>query len=104
MEQTRWEEEQEDREGLVQDFVDNCKSAPAEVPEFDRAMCEVLSRLEDEPFDFITSEIDPIVFNSFGGSLTDLLLIRCDGDLSSWPIKNGHPLPSHLLGLFQHRN
>ena len=50
MEQTRWEEEQEDREGLVQDFVDNCKSAPAEVPEFDRAMCEVLSRLEKEPF------------------------------------------------------
>jgi len=98
MEQTRWEAEQKDHEGLIQDFVSNCIS-PAEVPEFDRAMYEVLSRLKKEPFDLITSVIDPFVFNSFGGSVTDLLFIPCDGALSSRPLKNGgHRNPVIVIG------
>ena len=98
MEQTQWEADQIDRKNLVQDFVNNCES-PAVVPEFDTAIKEFLFRLDDETFELITSDIHPVVFNSFGASTAGRLFVPCIEGLLNLPVENkGHYLPFVLIG------
>ena len=86
-----------DRQELIHDFIGNCISA-ATVPEFERALYEFLARLDDPTFELITSEIQPVVFNSFGASTAGRLSVSCVEGLLNLPIEQGHFVPFVLIG------
>ena len=67
-------------------------------------MVEFLRRTDDDLFELITSEINPVVFNSFGASTSDSLIVICSDGMSSRPSKDvgggmqAHEVPFILIG------
>ena len=65
-----------DRDYDVDDVISNVR-CPATVPEFDTALTEFLYGLDDETFELIFNEINPLIFNSLGASTVDRIFIPC---------------------------
>ena len=88
----------EERAGEIHDFIGNC-IAVVHIPEFEDAMREFLSPLDDETFDLLVNEINPVVFNSFGASTAGNPCIPCNEGMSSRPLRDGaHWIPYIVIG------
>ena len=87
-----------DRESEIEHFMEDVASA-ADVPEFESSLREFMTRIDEDLFELITSEMRPVVINSFGASTAFRLTFTCHGTISPYPLQktNDAGLTAHIV-------